>query len=199
MIGRIRGKLLEKGVAEVLVEAGGIGYSLQVASATAARLPEPGVEVTLWVTTRIRDEMIQLYGFADKREQAMFLRLLKVSGVGPKLAFAIISGGDIARLEQQLINQEIDALCKLPGVGKKLSRRLVLELGEGLRKELQADALARAPLPGAALAAEAVAALEALGYQSREVAGLVARLAAEDPGGGIEKLLKRALQEIHRG
>ena len=83
MIGRIRGALISRQATEVMVEAGGVGYSLQVSSATAARLPALEEEVTLWVTTRFRDDLIQLYGFADRREQEMFLHLLKVSGSDP--------------------------------------------------------------------------------------------------------------------
>jgi Holliday junction DNA helicase RuvA len=204
MIGRIRGVVIDRNEAEVMLDtAGGVAYQLQVSRATLASLPAAGQETVLWVTTRIRDEMIQLYGFAEKREQAMFLRLLKVNGVGPKLAFQIISGGDIGRLEQQLMDQDSEALCRLPGVGKKLSRRLVLELGESLKKELGESSLSRdGELPAVgdeALIGELQAALEALGYRSREVTGPVEKVVAASPGGGVETLLKLVLQEIHRG
>ncbi len=206
MIGRIRGTLVYKDAAEVMVEAGGVGYRLQVSAATAGCLPALEEEVVLWVTTRLKEDAIQLYGFAERREQAMFLRLLTVSGVGPKLAFAIISGGDVGRLEQQLINQEVDALCKLPGVGKKLSRRLILELGEALKKELGSFAgLGEEPGAGVGKTAdsdtgnELMAALEALGYRSAEVETTAAKIIHHHPGEKIETLLKLVLQELHRG
>ncbi|MEA3332854.1 MAG: Holliday junction branch migration protein RuvA [Pseudomonadota bacterium] len=206
MIGRIRGLLVYKGSDEVIVEAGGVGYRLSVSAATGDQLPSLEEEVVLWVTTKLRDDAIHLYGFLERREQMMFLRLLKVNGVGPKLAFAIIAGGDLARLEAQLINQEVEELAKLPGVGKKLSRRLVLELGELLKKELGDVALsdlAGHPEGGSGkssiLAQELMAALQALGYRSSEVETITARLLREYPGSGLEALLKMVLQELHSG
>jgi Holliday junction DNA helicase RuvA len=206
MIGRIRGTLIYKDAAEVMVEAGGVGYRLQVSAATAGRLPGLEEEVILWVTTRLKDDAIQLYGFAERREQAMFLRLLKVNGVGPKLAFTIIAGGDVGRLEQQLVNQEVDALCKLPGVGKKLSRRLILELGEVLKKELGSLAVSGLETEAGAMSQvdsevgnELVAALEALGYRSAEIETLAAKVIFHHSGEPVETLLKLVLQELHRG
>jgi Holliday junction DNA helicase RuvA len=205
MIGRIRGALISRQATEVMVEAGGVGYSLQVSSATAARLPALEEEVTLWVTTRFRDDLIQLYGFAERREQEMFLRLLKVSGVGPKLAFAIISGGDVGRLEAQLIEGEVDELCKLPGVGKKLSKRLILELGEALKKELGDEYRPGLSAGGsnaeaaAVIEQELLAALEALGYRRQEVEKAARAKLEAAPGAGLETLLKLVLQELHRG
>ena len=189
-----------------MVEAGGVGYRLLVSIATRDQLPVLDEEVVLWVTTKLRDDAISLYGFLERREQMMFLRLLKVNGVGPKLAFAIIAGGDLARLESQLINQEFDELAKLPGVGKKLSRRLVLELGELLKKELGDLVLSDLTGPstdgertGSVLAQELMAALQALGYRSSEVETISARVLRGNPGAEIETLLKLVLQELHRG
>ena len=206
MIGRIRGLLVYKGIDEVMVEAGGVGYRLLVSAATRDQLPALDEEVVLWVTTKLRDDAISLYGFLERREQMMFLRLLKVNGVGPKLAFAIIAGGDLSRLESQLINQEVEELAKLPGVGKKLSRRLVLELGELLKKELGDLALSDLAGPsadgqriGSVLAQDLMAALQALGYRSSEVETITAKLLRDHPGLELEALLKLVLQELHRG
>ena len=126
MIGRIRGSVIYKSESEVIVEAAGVGYTLLISATTRNQLPPLDGEAILWVTTRFRDDLIALYGFIDRREQTMFLRLLKVNGVGPKLAFAIISGASIDQLERQLVNREAAELAKLPGVGKKLSQRLGL-------------------------------------------------------------------------
>ncbi len=206
MIGRVRGPLVYKGIDEVMVEAGGVGYRLQVSVTTGNQLPPLNEEVVLWVTTKLRDDAIQLYGFFERREQIMFLRLLKVNGVGPKLAFAIIAGGDLGRLERQLVNQEVDELAKLPGVGKKLSRRLVLELGELLKKELGDIALsdlvgqsASGEGSSSVTAYELMEALQALGYRSSEVEAISAKVLREHPGLEVEKLLKLVLQELHRG
>ena len=206
MIGRIRGLLVYRGGDEVIVEAAGVGYRLLVSSATGAQLPALDEELILWVTTKVRDDAIHLYGFFERREQKMFLRLLKVNGVGPKLAFAIISGGDLGRLEGQLINQEVEELAKLPGVGKKLSRRLALELGELLTKELGelplsdlAGSSASGSVKSRVLAQDLMGALQALGYRSSEVETLTARMLREHPDLGLEALLKMVLQELHSG
>ena len=206
MIGRIRGLLVYKGIDEVMVEAAGVGYHLLVSAATRDQLPSLNEEIILWVTTKLRDDAISLYGFLERREQMMFLRLLKVNGVGPKLAFAIISGGDLSRLERQLINQDVEELAKLPGVGKKLSRRLVLELGELLKKELGDLALSNFTGPSAGgqgadsvLAQELMAALQALGYRSSEVETITAKVLRDHPGLELEALLRQVLLELHRG
>ena len=206
MIGRVRGPLVYKGIDEVMVEAGGVGYRLHISVTTGNQLPPLNEEVVLWVTTKLRDDAIQLYGFFESREQDMFLRLLKVNGVGPKLAFAIISGGELGQLERQLINQEVDELAKLPGVGKKLSRRLVLELGELLKKELgelavlelSSDVVA-GPGSGGVLTNELMEALQALGYRSNEVEAITVKVVRDHSGLGLEALLKLVLQELHRG
>lgn len=206
MIGRIRGALIYRSESEVIVEAGGVGYALQISATTRDRLPVLNEELALWVTTRFRDDQIFLYGFLERREQAMFLRLLKVNGVGPKLAFSIISGASIDQLERQLINQEAKELAKLPGVGKKLSQRLVLELGELLKKEL--GKLELSDLQGGDgdvgyrkndVGRELLAALTALGYRESEVAGTVAGILKKYPDQELEVYLKMALQEFHRG
>ena len=206
MIGRIRGVLIYRSESEVIVEAGGVGYALQISATTRDRLPALDDELSLWVTTRFRDDQIFLYGFLERREQTMFLRLLKVNGVGPKLAFTIISGASIDQLERQLVNQEAKELAKLPGVGKKLSQRLVLELGEFLKKEL--GELELADLCGGDGAVgnrkndvgrELMAALTALGYRESEVAATVAGILKKYPDQALEVLLKMALQEFHRG
>ncbi len=206
MIGRIRGILVFRNESEVIVEASGVGYTLQISAATRERLPLLGDELILWVTTRFRDDQIFLYGFFEQREQTMFLRLLKVNGVGPKLAFAIISGAGIDQLERQLVNKEAKALAKLPGVGKKLSQRLVLELGEFLKKELGELELADlrggdglAANGGRDVGSELLAALAALGYRENEVAATVTGILRKYPDEPLEVLLKMALREFHRG
>jgi len=206
MIGRIRGSLIYKSEDEVIVEAAGVGYTLHISAATRNQLPTLNDEIILWVTTRFRDDQIFLYGFFERREQMMFLRLLKVNGVGPKLAFAIISGASIDQLESWLVNQKATELVKLPGVGKKLSQRLVLELGEALKKELGVIELADLKTDlrngkgsGRDVGRDLIAALEALGYRSSEVEVCVAGILREHPGQKLEVLLKLALQEFHRG
>jgi len=132
MIARISGVLIQKSSDQVIVDVSGVGYRLLISEGTYNRLPEVEQRAVFWVTTRIRDDHFQLYGFSSQEEQQMFLRLLSVSGVGPKLALNIISRVEITQLEQMLVNQDVALLTKIPGLGKKLSQRLALELGEEL-------------------------------------------------------------------
>ena len=107
MIARISGVLIQKSPDQVIVDASGVGYRLLIPGGTYRQLPELEQQATLWVTTRIRDDRLLLYGFFSREEQRMFLRLLSVSGVGPKLALNIISKVEIAQLEQLLMNQDV--------------------------------------------------------------------------------------------
>jgi len=202
MIARISGVLIQKSPDQVIVDASGVGYRLLIPGGTYNRLPDVEQQATLWVTTRIRDDRILLYGFSSREEQRMFLRLLSVSGVGPKLALNIISKVEIAQLEQLLVNQDVALLTKIPGLGKKLSQRLVLELGEELKKA-QFGSLAQqviSPTSGAPTKRnELLAAMESLGYKPADCLGIVDKVLHEIPEGRLEDLLKQILKGLTNG
>lgn len=134
MIGSIRGILLEKQAPEVLIEAGGVGYEVQVPMTSFYQLPEVGHEVSLCVHFVVREDAQLLFGFANKQERAVFRELIKASGVGPKLALTILSGMNAAQFMQAVSLDDVTALTKLPGVGKKTAERLVIELRDRLTK-----------------------------------------------------------------
>lgn len=200
MIALIKGRLVLKSEAMVVVETAGVGYRLQISEQSARKLPALDGEVTLWVTTRIKDEVIQLFGFAERREQDLFQQLIKVSGVGPKLAMAMISATEHEDLLTAIISKNTARLAKIPGVGKKLSQRLVLELAEAMEKELGSGLVvgrSDQTASSAHLSADLTAALTSLGYSEREFVQPAAALIKQHPEAGLEDLIRLVLRELH--
>lgn len=177
MIGSIRGILLEKQAPEILIEVGGLGYEIQVPMTSFYQLPEIGQEAYLYVHFVVREDAQLLFGFANKQERAVFRELIKASGVGPKLALTILSGMNAQQFMQAVSADDVSALTKLPGVGKKTAERLVIEMRDRLTKLAVApdytDAASRvANLPtentflqSNDVKEEALSALIALGYK----------------------------------
>lgn len=202
MIARISGLLIQKTPDQIIVDVSGVGYSLLIPGGTYNQLPELEQQVVLWVTTRIRDDHLLLYGFFSREEQRMFLRLLSVSGVGPKLALNIISQIEIVQLEQLLVNQDVALLTKIPGLGKKLSQRLVLELGEELKKDQFGSWTQQgiSPTSGAPTKRnELLSAMESLGYKPADCLSIVDKVLNESPEGRVEDLLKQILKGLSNG
>lgn len=196
MIGRLRGLLLEKRPPWLLVEAGGVGYEVEAPMTVFYALPEPGAEVVLHTHLVVREDAQQLYGFGDRFERELFRALLRVNGVGPKMALGILSGIEAARLAACIREQDSSALVKIPGVGRKTAERLVMEMADRL------DRLEGVPVtPGAAPVAggqpsavtDALAALESLGYRSRDAERVLAAVEDDLPS---EELIRRALQSL---
>lgn len=201
MIGQIRGRLLARQVPEILVEVGGIGYEIQVPMTTAYRLPELGEDVTLLTHFVVREDAQQLYGFAEAADRRLFRELIKVSGVGPRLALTLLSGMDAADFARCLQRDDITSLVALPGVGRKTAERLLVEMrdksGDWL-DELSPDGAAPADPRGAKAVdadqrAEAEQALVSLGYKLTEASRLIASIDA--PGASTsEELIRLALR-----
>jgi Holliday junction DNA helicase RuvA len=141
MIGRLRGVLLEKQPPEVLIEVSGVGYEIQLPMSSFYPLPDIGNEAIIYTHFVVREDAQLLYGFADKHERAMFRELIKVNGVGPKLALAILSGMSANQFVQCIHNDAVSSLVKLPGVGKKTAERLVVEMKDRLKNWTGADLL----------------------------------------------------------
>ena len=141
MIGRLRGILLEKQPPEVLLDVSGVGYEILLPMSSFYALPELGLESVIYTHFVVREDAQLLYGFADKHERAMFRELIKVNGVGPKLALAILSGMSANQFVQCIHNDAVSQLVKLPGVGKKTAERLVVEMKDRLKNWTGADLL----------------------------------------------------------
>ena len=200
MIGRLQGVLLEKSAPELLLDVNGVGYEIQAPITTFAVLGKIGEPATLYTHLAIREDAHQLYGFSDKNQRTLFRTLIKVSGVGPKLALAILSGMDVNAFAHCVHSEDVASLTRLPGVGKKTAERLIVEMRDRL-KEWQAPA----PLWAAAdqaekqtadsMLQEAEAALVVLGYKPAEAAKMLNRIAgqADTPEEMIRLALKNSL------
>ncbi|WP_354623949.1 Holliday junction branch migration protein RuvA [Psychromonas sp. MME2] len=141
MIGRLRGILLEKQPPEVLLDVSGVGYEIQLPMSSFYLLPDIGQEAIIYIHFVVREDAQLLYGFTDKHERAMFRELIKVNGVGPKLALAILSGMTANQFVQCIHNDAVNSLVKLPGVGKKTAERLLVEMKDRLKNWTGADLL----------------------------------------------------------
>lgn len=156
MIGYLRGKILEKQPNQVILEAAGVGYDVQIPISTYTSLPDVGGTVALRIHTHVREDALTLFGFATPEEKALFERLISVSGIGPKLAVTVLSGVTSSDLVTAIRNSDVQRLIRIPGVGKKTAERIVLELKD---KVAAVDAAGK-PVPGA----EAGPALSALDH-----------------------------------
>ena len=194
MIGRLRGTLVSRQPPWLLVEVGGVGYDVEVPMSTLYDLPPNGKEVTLLTHYAVKDDGVALYGFLREAERSLFRHLLKVTGIGAKIALAALSGASTDEFARRVQAGDIAALTRIPGIGKKTAERIVVELRD--RVEGMGVALPGvAPAPGAApqdAAAEATIALQQLGYKPAEVARLVQKAAAE--GDSAEAIIRKALR-----
>ncbi|WP_410104519.1 Holliday junction branch migration protein RuvA [Sutterella wadsworthensis] len=172
MIGRLHGKLLEKNPPQILIDVSGIGYEVDVPMSTFCNLPEVGGELTLHTHFVVREDAELLYGFATLAERAVFRALIKISGVGPKIALALLSGITVDQLKDAVDRGETGLLTKVPGIGKKTAERLVLEL----KGKLAGTGAATAAVPTSGARADVAAALIALGYSEREAAAATKKL-----------------------
>lgn len=172
MIGRLHGKLLEKNPPQILIDVSGVGYEVDVPMSTFCNLPEVGGELTLHTHFVVREDAELLYGFATLAERAVFRALIKISGVGPKIALALLSGITVDQLKDAVDRGETGLLTKVPGIGKKTAERLVLEL----KGKLAGTGAATAAVPTSGARADVAAALIALGYSEREAAAAAKKL-----------------------
>ncbi len=202
MIGRIRGTLIEKAPGRTLVESAGLGYEVDIPYTTFFHLPDVGQEVLLHTHLSIREDAHHLYGFHARLDRDLFRLLIKVNGVGPKLALGILSGLDAQQFFRCVEARDANALVKLPGVGKKTAERLLIEMADRigqLEGEFAPSATGGTRIETAAPAThrpvdEAEAALIALGYKPQEASKAVSRVAEE--GMTREELIRLALKSM---
>lgn len=203
MIGRLAGTLLEKQPPELLVDVNGVGYELHASMTTCFQLPAVGKSVVLFTHFSVSENSQQLFGFYDKRERELFRTLIKVSGVGPKLAVAILSGMEADTIARCVVEDNAQALVKIPGIGKKTAERLVVELRDKLKDWAQPagelnDMIAATPQAQDAKAAisEAESALLALGYKPAEASKAIAGVAKGAENLSAESLIRQALKAM---
>jgi len=197
VIGRIHGTLLERKAPELLIDVQGVGYEVLVSLNTFFDLPVPGQTVTLHTHFVVREDVQQLYGFADAVERELFRSLIRVSGVGPKMALAILSGMTAADFAHSVQHNDTATLVRLPGVGKKTAERLIVEMRDRLN-HFSTDST-DSPVTGQAgrqtdTVREAESALIALGYKPQEAARMITAVASE--GQSSQELIRLALKSM---
>ncbi len=195
MIGRLRGRLIRKAPPALIIDVNGVGYELEAPMSTFYRLPELGTEVELHTHLVVRDDAHLLYGFATEDERRLFRDLLRVTGIGPKIGLALLSGIGVDTFMRCVESQDVDALTRIPGIGRKTAERLLVEMRDRIRALGQLPATQTAD-QGAGARGEAYAALVALGYRPVEVTRLLKSI--EHEGAGTEELIRRALQAAAR-
>lgn len=195
MIAHLRGRLFSKQPGQAIVEAAGVGYDVTISIPTFTALPAEGAEVSLHIHTQVREDLLALFGFLDLKEKRLFERLITVSGVGPKLAVTILSGLNPERTVAAIRAQDHATLTRIPGVGKKLAERLVVELKDKLEDMATAPAAVVSSGPAAE---DVLSALVNLGYQ-RPAAQKAIEAAVEKnkaAGESFDELFRMALQLI---
>lgn len=195
MIALLRGSLVEKNPSRLIVDVGGVGYDVLVPLSTFYVLGEPGAPVSLRIHTHVREEALALYGFATTLEQELFERLISISGVGPKLALAVLSGIEPAELIKAIRLQDVARLTAIPGIGKKTAERIGLELKDRLPAALQAPGQPEVEAaPADQLRADLLSALLNLGYPRA-----MAERAIESTVTSSDLGFEQALRDVLRG
>ncbi|MDE1922101.1 MAG: Holliday junction branch migration protein RuvA, partial [Gammaproteobacteria bacterium] len=176
MIGHLRGRLHAKQPPAVVVDVGGVGYELEAPMSTFYGLPAAGEPVSLFTHLVVREDAHVLFGFATESERRLFRALIKVSGVGPKIALAVLSGAGVEDFLRTIESEDVPALTRIPGIGRKTAERIIVEMRDGARKLMAGPAAvdsAPAATGGATPPNEAFAALLALGYKGPEASRLL--------------------------
>lgn len=204
MIARLQGIVIESDYNNCIVDVNGVGYDVQIPISTFEKLPRPGGETVLWISTQVREDAITLFGFAEKDEKKLFENLLEVSGIGGKLALAILSGMPLGSLCNAIVNGDIKLLSKISGVGKRTAERLVVDL----RDKLPKLGLSFAPAtntttttkddPRSGAIEDALMALAQLGFKNEQAREVVNNIAITLPPEecSSENLLRLAIQQL---
>jgi Holliday junction DNA helicase RuvA len=191
MIGSLRGKLTFKQAPAVIIECNGVGYDVETPMSTFFELPAVGDELFLFTHLLVREDAQILYGFATDTERALFRTVLKVRGVGARIGLAILSSMSVAGFNRCIEYEDVAALSKIPGIGKKTAERLIIEMRDRIDKSITTDPIGLHTEPGAK--SEAVDALVALGYKPGEVTKLIGKLDVD--GQSAEDIIRLALRQ----
>jgi holliday junction DNA helicase RuvA len=198
MIAFLRGRVLHKQPNRIVVDVGGVGYEAHVPLSTFYEVGDEGAEVSLRVYTHVREDTLQLYGFVTDLERQVFERLIGISGIGPKLAIAVLSGMDSREVIVAVQRADVARLTGIPGIGKKTAERIVLELKDRLT-QLAVPAVVGAPpqATGDRLRADLLSALQNLGYHRQQVERAINSVTS-NPDVTFEQALRDALRELMR-
>jgi Holliday junction DNA helicase RuvA len=207
MIAHLSGTLLAKHATSVIVDVGGVGYEVTIPVTTFYDLGEPGTPVRLRIYTHVREDALQLFGFRTDRERELFTLLISVSGIGPKSAVAMLSGMNADEIVMAIRTNNYARLTSIPGLGRKTSERLVIELRDkmaalstpGLDEQIAAGADGSAQVSEDALREDALAALTQLGFPKPTVEKVVTNAINEGGELSVETILRRSLRQLSKG
>lgn len=189
----IKGPLVNKSTNEAIIDVNGVGYQMEISLNTYEQLPDVNKECRLWAYLYVREDAQRLYGFANKNERELFLELVSVSGIGPKVGIGILSGGTVHEVKQSIIDEDVKALKRFPGIGPKTAKRIILELRESLATDMEEEA-GTDGTPVSSLQKEGIMALESLGYSRAQSEKAVRTVLKNDPSvDTVEVLIKSAL------
>ena len=195
MIGSLIGLIKEKTPSAILLEVNGIGYEISIPLSTSFQLPKVGESAFLLTHLVVSEDQHSLYGFATEEERKLFRALIKISGVGAKLAITILSGTNVTGFIQSVVNEDLDALVHLPGIGKKTAERLVVEMKDKISEisdeqhNLQDSGVNSA-------VAEAINALVNLGYKTKDAKNILDKIDSEELS--VEDLIRQALKSLNK-
>jgi Holliday junction DNA helicase RuvA len=199
MIAFLRGRLLEKHPNRVVVDVSGVGYDVQVPVSSFYGLGDPGTEISLRIHTHVREDTIALFGFRSPLEQHLFERLITVSGIGPKVALSVLSGIEPPELVQAVQRADVARLTAIPGIGKKTSERIVLELKDRIAPATWPGAAPEPPRAGGPVRDDLLSALLNLGYHRPAAEKAIDRTLDADASATFENALRAALKSLSRG
>lgn len=195
MIGSLIGLIKEKTPSTILLEVNGIGYEISVPLSTSFQLPKVGESAYLLTHLVVREDQHSLYGFATEEERKLFRALIKISGVGAKLAITILSGTNVSGFIQSVVNEDIDALVHLPGIGKKTAERLIVEMKDKI-SEISDDESNLSQANENSAVGEAINALVNLGYKTKDAKSILDKIESEDLS--VEELIRQALKSLNK-
>ncbi len=195
MISRLTGILAAKRAPQILIDCNGVGYEADVSMTTFYQLPEVGEQVSIWTHLVVKEDSHSLVGFKGESERRLFRQLIRINGVGPKLALAILSGIDDQQFALCVANGDVAMLTRLPGVGKKTAERLIIEMRDKVEAPTGDSPLQQVAATAQSAVSEAVEALQALGYRPAEAEKMISRAQQqEDAAVNASQLIKKALQ-----
>jgi Holliday junction DNA helicase RuvA len=198
VIGRIRGVLVDKKPPEIQIDVAGICYEVQVPMSTLYQLPELGKEITLHTHFVVREDAQLLYGFFEEKDKSMFRSLIKINGVGPKMALGILSSMEANEFVRAVRSNDINAMVKMPGIGKKTAERLLIEMRDRLKDWDGEEGGTQVPVSaGASITSDAETALISLGYKPQQAAHAIAAVLKTNPEiQGSEELIRHSLKSM---
>ena len=196
MIDYITGKIEQKNPTAIVVDVNGIGYHISTSVQTYEKIPGVGEQVKIKTYLHVREDILQLYGFADEKERSVFLGLISISGVGPKQAQSILSGIPIIELVQAISESDVNRLTTISGVGNKTAQRLIIELKEKFKSLGLIDESSEMTVQLSSLEHEAIMALVSLGYRKQTAEKALIKIRGKEKVLSVEEMIKKVLQKI---